>query len=347
MQILRFLRFLDGSNSDSLFNIPALDKILVHAGNTELRQQLYSEEYLQLDALRKAIPKPTVLEITSEEPGAGKTHLLYLITTLAVLPQSHDDISLNGKHSAVVVLDTDERFSVERLAQVMRHYINQQTQARNAANKDPNKDPPHAPSEARITELISRSLQHAHIFRPQTLASATATLSSLPSHLLNASTHHSTARPLHAILIDSLTAFHGPARAAAAAARTAGSSAPYEAPYAALTAALQAQATRFGAAIVGTSAAQGSGSGSGRGADEAVVLRPWPALRPQRLRVARVPVPRVAPRLSVQEALRERGERAREVERGRFEAVGEGGARFGFCVRAEGVVVDLDADAGS
>ena len=335
MQILRLLRFLEGSNCDSLFNIPALDKILFHAGNTELRRQLYSEECLQLDALRKLIQKPTVLEITSEEPGAGKTHLLYLIVTLAVLPHSHDDISLNGRHSAVVVLDTDERFSIERLVQVMRHYINQQIKARNDDDQAPDKEPQH-PSEASITELISRSLQHIHIFRPQSLASATATLSALPCYLLDPSAHHSATRPLHSILIDSLTAFHWGAQASSDGAR---------APYAPLTAALQAQAALFDAAIVGTSVSPFSGTG--RAADASVVPRPWPALRPLRLRVARSPVPKVAPRLSVEEALRGRGERATEVERGRFEAVVEGGARFGFWIGEEGVAVDADGDSGS
>jgi len=279
LQILKLLRLLADSNCDSLLNIPTLDKLLVHTGSTEFIQQRHSEEPLQLDASRKAIQKPTVLEITSEEPGAGKTHLLYLIVAVAVLPHSHDEIGLNGKHSAVVVFDTDERFSVERLVQVMRHYIDRQTKMRNSEDQEPAEERQHQPSEASITELISNSLQHVHIFRPQSLDSATATLSSLPSYLLNPSNHHSTSRPLHSIIIDSLTTFHWPARAASS---SSSSSAPAPAPYAPLTQQLQAQAALFSAAVIGTSTSPiSSAAHSARrgGSAASIVPRAWLALR--------------------------------------------------------------------
>jgi len=67
----------------------------------------------------------------------------------------------------------------------------------------------------------------------------------------------------------------------------------------------------------------------------------WSAFVTVRLHVARVAIPRFALGLSVEEALREKEERQREVEKGMFVVVtddGSGGFRFSIC--GEGVEVE-------
>ena len=68
---------------------------------------------------------------------------------------------------------------------------------------------------------------------------------------------------------------------------------------------------------------------------------PWPSFVTVRLRVARVEIPRFALGLSVEEALGEKEERQREVERGRFVVIADnGGGGFGFRICGEGVEVE-------
>lgn len=63
-------------------------------------------------------------------------------------------------------------------------------------------------SEQEISSVVSDSLNHLHIFRPQSSSSLLATLASLPSFLLSSpSTHLSTNRRLGLLAINDLSAF--------------------------------------------------------------------------------------------------------------------------------------------
>lgn len=345
--MLKLLRVLKGAQWDPLFNVPDVDRLLHHPTQSGYRPRS-DDELVQIDALKKALQKPNVVEITSEEPGAGKTHLLYLITTIAVLPHSHGEVTLNGNHSTVVVVDTDDRFSIERLAQVMKHYINLQGKTREDERQEAPVDAQPLLSETTISDLISTSLRHTHIFRPQSLTSAISTLQSLSEYLLNETSHHSSNRPLHSIMIDSLTAFYWPLRAFQDNARLASldhavynSSQPT---YAQLVNHLRSLAHRFSCSIIATSTNPFS-SATTRNADAPgprhFLSSSWSTFSTLRLHVARQQVPKFAYGLSIEEAVAEKDERWKEVEKGRFEALidGSSGGRLVFSVK-EGVGVE-------
>lgn len=147
---------------------------------------------------------PPFIEITSPGPGDGKQHLLYHITTVAVLPSHIYSIPIGGRSNAIIVLDTENRFSIGRLVQIMRSYISTRlAQARKRLNP-----PATFPSLSDIETTIHSALTHIHTFRPQSLASLLATVNLLPSYLFDTSSHHhSSAKAIHSILISSLSAF--------------------------------------------------------------------------------------------------------------------------------------------
>lgn len=107
-----------------------------------------------------------IIELCSEESGTGKTQLLYFITSIAILPDIYSDHDLGGRNNAIVIIDTEARFDIQRLAEVMKGYII----SKFASCTD-------------IDDLIVRSLQHVHIYQPQNLASLNATLSSIQNYL--------------------------------------------------------------------------------------------------------------------------------------------------------------------
>lgn len=166
MQTIRFRH----DPNPSYFGVPALDKIINAA------------------ILDKYNPPavPPIIEIASQAPGSGTTHIVYLLTATAILP-----ITLGGKESCVAILDTDNTFSVARLVQQLRLAL---------------------PPDSSPT-IVATALSHVHIFRPQSLVSLHATLESLPEYFLRGS-HPSTHRPLAFIALDSLTAFHWQSKAA-------------------------------------------------------------------------------------------------------------------------------------
>lgn len=136
----------------------------------------------------RARPDP-VVEISSTSSAAGKSQLLYYLAAIAVLPAMIDNIQIDGRNAAVVFIDTDGRFDADRLLSVARGIVQQRL-------KQPD-----------IGTILYTSLQHVHVFRPTSSASLLATLQSLESYLFDLTRHLSTNRPLHAILIDSATAF--------------------------------------------------------------------------------------------------------------------------------------------
>lgn len=340
--MLNLLRVLRKSRDDALFNIAALDQLPHHPTNTAIRPW-NEDEPIELDALKKALQRPNTIEFTSDEPGAGKTHLLYLIVAIAVLPHSISGVLLNGNYSTVVVFDADDRFSVERLVQVIQHYIHQQINAHEDDGQGTEKDPQPQPSEADIEDVISTSLQHIHIFQPQSLASTISTLQSLPSYLLDATKHHSSNRPLHSIIIDSITTYYWAYRASEDNARLASLDRPApqnpatapQATYSQLYHHLRTLSHRFSCSIIAT----GTNSSSRYLGSDAGL--PWPALPTLRLHMARKAVPKFAPAMSVEEAMAEKEERWREVQKGQFVAIsGTANGGFGYWIRNEGVGVD-------
>lgn len=128
-----------------------------------------------------------VVEISSSSSAAGKSQLLNYLTAIAVLP-----LDFGGRGASVVFIDSDGRFDADRLRVVAKDIV--QKNRRDSPGLE-------------IEPSLTAALQHVHIFRPQSSSSLLATLQTLDTYLLDTSRHFSSERPLHAILIDSATAF--------------------------------------------------------------------------------------------------------------------------------------------
>jgi hypothetical protein len=135
--------------------------------------------------------KPSVIQLSSTHSAAGKTSLCYLITTLALLPQT-----FNGKARAAVWFDTDGRFSALRLEAVLIDHLSTNF--------------PRLDSDER-NAICHDAFQHLHVLHPQSSSQLLCTLASLPGYLLGANgttTHFSALRSLGLIVLDSATSFY-------------------------------------------------------------------------------------------------------------------------------------------
>ncbi|KAH7062664.1 putative Rad51 family DNA repair protein [Macrophomina phaseolina] len=359
----------------SRFGIRPLDRLL-HLSQQQTAQPLppHNQQPTAQASRNRDSQKLPLVELTSVGPGQGKTQLIYLITAIAILPRHYDGIDLRGKNSAVVIIDTDGRFSVPRLLQVARCHVHRCIQ-RAAAPHDENRPPPSTNNTSNTETLIADSLSHVHIIQPQSHASLLSTLRTLPSYLSSPRAHPSSHRPLHSIILDSASAFFWPLRAAEddAHAATIGtqqqqqasssSSSPTSTAYADLVAELRALAARLDAAVVATTASVAPRPGDAPGMAMRPLLPPafTNAFALVRLGVRREGVQPFAPAMSVREAQRERAQRQGVVEKGGVgvwvdgwgaaawgkevrEAMEQGAGRWRFVIRAEGVWVEEDVE---
>ncbi|KAK3641106.1 hypothetical protein LTR56_011552 [Elasticomyces elasticus] len=306
----------------------------------------------QLDYLLSADDRTTksaqrIVELTSKYSGGGTTHLLYHLTALSVLPSN-----LGGKAACVVIIDTDGTFDVARLAQQLQLVLKDDT----------------AP-EQNLEDIVLSSLKHVHIFRPQSLASTTATLEALPSYLLDKSRHYSIDRAVRFVAIDSASAFYWQTKAEEENASIYASDPdllPSRRPpstYQQLTAALKASASALCCPLILTTHHLDPISTNAH--DSTQSLRPTlPAplsnLPTLRLIVHRLPVRKFPAGISLEEAHREAPNRQSAVDAGKFACAlnewnvderllrrlhREGRMSFGFCVSNEGLTVDAEKNA--
>jgi len=209
-QILQIVR-IQHDPEPARFGIPRLDEIV----NSALAARRTSTSNIPPSN------PPPILELISQAPGSGVLHFLYLLTATAILPASS-----GGKDACVAIIDTDNTFSVSHLAQQLRVAIknpqNQHEEDQHPtanANAGTEAGAGAGATEAEISTLLALSLRHVHIFRPQSQTSLLATLDSLPTYFLptNNPNHHttnpSTHRPLAFIALNSLPAFHWQQRA--------------------------------------------------------------------------------------------------------------------------------------
>lgn len=280
-----------------------------------------------------------MLELTSNTPAAGKTHLLYLLTAAAVLPQiskpkSADDGApsrawdQNPQIGTAVIVDTDNRFDIKRLAEVMSSYYH-------SYHLDPTGESPS--DKGGLPTEVLHALKHIHFFCPQSLASLLATLQGLPSYLLDISQHHSAHRPLTLLAIDTITAFYWPERYAqetASLPTDVGDQYQKRPPslYAELVTAVKAIQTQFICPVVVTSwslsaAKQSESSISIPGVNSNMPksLRPllpgiWNQFVTARMNVYREPVKKFPPGMTLEQAERERKQRQEVIERNLFRA---------------------------
>jgi hypothetical protein len=273
-----------------------------------------------------------VIEICSEESGTGKTHLLYLIITMAILPQYFADVLLDGKNSAVILLDTEGRFSIQRLAEIMQEYIiTKESEIQN------------------MPELITNSLQHVHIFRPQTMESTLATLSSVHSYI-NKQSHQSSQLPLHSIIIDSASTFYWQDRAEEDTAQLASleqnssaTSPTRPNSYSALVQSLRKLSQLFSCAIIATTHAFSFNKSEPGSTILRTLPSPWASFPTIRLLLTREAVRKFARGMSVEEALKEQTGRQMVVEKARFCASVIGSPEmFFFSVQKNNVFIEGD-----
>lgn len=144
-----------------------------------------------------------VIEVTSPGSGDGKTSLLYYITAMGVLPPSLEGVPLGGNGGAVVFLDTDFRFDASRLRGALVGIAREKLRAQEVQHGGTQDE-----SRKAFELMVNECLRHVHVFRPQSSLSLLATLRSLESYLLHSTQHSSHNRRLHAIVLDSASAFY-------------------------------------------------------------------------------------------------------------------------------------------
>nr|POF01315.1 hypothetical protein CFP56_21263 [Quercus suber] len=294
------------------FGLPVLDRIL-HA--------------VQPAAVARAKSSPPIIELASLTYGGGATQLLYLLSATAVLPQTY-----GGKHASVVIIDTDNTFSVARLAQQLRTQIQAPSCTPNAA--------------VDIERTVPDSLSHVHVLRPQSPEATIAALRALPAYLFDPHKHHSSDRAMAFVALDSATAFAWQARAEEAEPAA-------TAPHASLADALRDISRQLASPVILTAhylqpVPMGSNSVQPRPSIRSALPAVLSVLPSLRLLVRRSGVRRFPAGISASEARREAGDRQRVVDIGKFECMvnrwgmvgGEerGLERFEFRILPEGHV---------
>lgn len=152
------------------------------------------------------------VEITSDKPGSGKTHLLYHLIAVAILPSHLYGVPLSGKGGTIVFLDADLRFDICRLSQVIRSYINQRLAVENTVRSGDLPIRQNRIALNDIDKLIEDVLKHVHVIRQRSMDGLLESLEKLPRYLLTKGNHFSEKRHLHSILIDSVNAFYWESR---------------------------------------------------------------------------------------------------------------------------------------
>ena len=262
-----------------------------------------------------------MIELTSPKSDFGKTHLLYYLTVLAILPTTY-----GGKESAVVWIDSDARFSVMRVREILLHFLGKQ-----------------APflELSQMQSVVKDALQHLHVFRPQSSHQLIATLAILSGYLLDLKAHRSASRALKAIVLDSATAFYWQDRYAAELERL--EAGPISARRVTPSSTKTAEAIKIlkglqkefdcmvifstsptsapssflsrPGAITATPRPQQQGAPTPQ---EPARTSPWTQYAVMTLLLARVPVPQFALHMSLEDCLRDREDRCVAVSKGRF-----------------------------
>lgn len=261
---------------------------------------------------------------TYHSSGAGKTALLYLLTTIAILPAILSSVPLLGHDAAVIIFDPLSHFSVARLAEVMISHITSYL-----SSLKPKEEIELLKEE--IVSVVKRALVHVHIFRPQSWESLVETLKGLETYLFDSSRHKSTNLRIQSIILENINVFEYNIRSSASTAATSSNAAASTAKANPLTTASQTLTSLLlplqsllSCSLILTLHSITPNS-----------LRPsipsiWPAgVRVTRLAVKKVEVIKFIDGMSMEEAEIERAKRWEVVRRGRFECWKVGGENEG------------------
>jgi DNA-repair protein XRCC2 len=262
---------------------------------------------------------------------------------------------LGGKEACIVIIDTDGRFSVSRLAAQIQLLLRKDQLSELEGNW----------IDETIREEIVSALKYVHIFRPQSLASTIATIDSLPTYLFDQTRHYSFDHEIALIALDSASAFYWQDRSeteddAFLAKTTTSTTAGQTSAYFQLATALKSATKTFDCPAIFTSWYLGPQQRQGDGAIQRSFRPQIPPLQANlRLVVHRLLVRKFPPGLSLEGALREAAVRQKAVEEGKFECfVNEwgleerllrrlNGGGFGFRIVDDGLLVEEIEDDGS
>lgn len=171
------------SSVHSRLNIPSIDKLCEHLANPN--GALSAKTYL-----------PPVIEISSPTTNAGKTQFCYYAIAATVTPPQ-----LGGKGEIAVVLDTDSKFDVERLADVISGYLK-------ASNTTDTEQPESKSTNlANAKSVVATCLSLVYIIKPQNLRSLANTIKGLPDRMLNRRSEI-LEQAVGLVLIDSVSSFY-------------------------------------------------------------------------------------------------------------------------------------------
>ncbi|MCJ1250712.1 hypothetical protein MMC30_007940 [Trapelia coarctata] len=194
-ELLHSLRELDDPHPGARLSVPVLNDVLSIFTSPPVRQQELHQRWgtppppQHVPFGRKI--KPPVIEICGTSPGSGKAQLLYHIAATSLYTPVSDASASCQKSGAVIWIDTDSRFDINRLHAILRSGI-----------QTPDDD-----LETTKENTIEATLQHLHIFRPQSSDTLLATLYSIPSYLFSLHKHYSGGRPLRVLIISNISAF--------------------------------------------------------------------------------------------------------------------------------------------
>lgn len=145
------------------------------------------DEHLSQTRRTSACKRGDVIEL--QGPAAsGKSHMLYYLLMNCVLPPSIGSIKLGGWGKAAVLLDTDKKFDVRRFDRLLRSRIKRLLSL----------DSPD------VEALITKALDHFHVFQPKSSHQLATTIQHLPMYLAT----NLPDADLGILAVDSITAFY-------------------------------------------------------------------------------------------------------------------------------------------
>jgi len=121
--------------------------------------------------------------------------LLYHLVATSLYAPAPDGNTPNPEAGAVIWIDTDSRFDIHRLQTILRTRVLEHD------------DDLELSARGNTDNIIETSLQHLHIFRPQSSSTLIATLQSIPSYLFSLHKHYSGGRHLQLLIISNISAF--------------------------------------------------------------------------------------------------------------------------------------------
>ncbi|KAI0660408.1 hypothetical protein C8Q70DRAFT_50206 [Cubamyces menziesii] len=170
------------SSPPGLTHVPALDSYLASVNSKRLASRDWP------------LNRGDVVEI--QGPAAsGKTHFVYHMLIICLLPEKHLDIELGGWGKAAILIDTEGKFNIRRFHDLLLSRLRQYL------GEDSSPD-----SLTSLEDLAVQCLQNLHVFRPTSSAQLAVTLLHLPRY--HATESRLQNQEIGLLAIDSMSAFY-------------------------------------------------------------------------------------------------------------------------------------------